>query len=230
MRNKFGNLFMILGAVFLCGALVLFLYNRQEARTAEQASVELLTMLVEELKEREEEQLVSSVNITVCGNEASRENVADLAPGIYPDELEIPDSLLTAEDPKMPEVVLDDQAYIGVLSLPALQLELPIMSEWSYAKLRIAPCRYYGSLQGDNLVLMAHNYTRHFGNISRLSEGEQVLFCDTEGNFTEYEVVAHDILDPYAVEEITAGDFDLTLFTCTYGGQSRVVVYCDRVD
>ena len=31
-----------------------------------------------------------------------------------------------------------------------------------------------------------------------------------------------------AVEEMTAGEYDLTLFTCTYGGQSRVTVRCDR--
>ena len=24
------------------------------------------------------------------------------------------------------------------------------------------------------------------------------------------------------------GDFDLTLFTCTYGGESRVTIYCDK--
>jgi sortase A len=41
-------------------------------------------------------------------------------------------------------------------------------------------------------------------------------------------LVAQDILDPYAVEEMTAGNYDLALFTCTYGGKSRVTVYCDR--
>ena len=29
---------------------------------------------------------------------------------------------------------------------------------------------------------------------------------------------------------MTAGDFDLTLFTCTYGGKSRVTLRCDRVE
>ena len=45
---------------------------------------------------------------------------------------------------------------------------------------------------------------------------------------TEYRVVVLDILSPDAIEEMTAGDFDLTLFTCTYGGQSRVTVYCNK--
>ena len=76
---------------------------------------------------------------------------------------------------------------------------------------------------------MAHNYASHFGGLSELSEGDNVFFTDMDGIVTMYEVVAQDILDPYAVEEMTSGEFDLTLFTCTYGGQSRVTVYCDRV-
>jgi sortase A len=75
---------------------------------------------------------------------------------------------------------------------------------------------------------MAHNYASHFGGLSKLSEGDSVIFTDMDGIVTAYEVVAQDVLAPNAVEEMTSGDFDLTLFTCTYGGKSRVTVYCDR--
>ena len=99
----------------------------------------------------------------------------------------------------------------------------------TYTRLRIAPCRYSGSVRGEDIVIMAHNYASHFGGLSKLSEGDNVIFTDTNGTPTVYEVVAMDVLAPYAVKEMTAGDFDLTLFTCTYAGQSRVTVYCDRV-
>jgi sortase A len=129
----------------------------------------------------------------------------------------------------MTEVEIDGHTYIGYLSIPKLELELPIMADWSYPKLQISPCRYTGSVRGEDLVLMAHNYASHFGGLSKLSEGDSVIFTDMDGIITAYEVVAQDVLDPYAVEEMTSGDFDLTLFTCTYGGKSRVTVYCDRV-
>ena len=48
------------------------------------------------------------------------------------------------------------------------------------------------------------------------------------GETTEYEVKAVEVLAPSAVEEITSGNYDLTLFTCTYGGRSRIAVNCDR--
>ena len=52
---------------------------------------------------------------------------------------------------------------------------------------------------------MAHNYDRHFGRIRNLRSGDRVTFTDMEGTTVEYEVVAHEILEPMAVEEMTAG-------------------------
>lgn len=74
----------------------------------------------------------------------------------------------------------------------------------------------------------SHNYPSHFGEISGLTEGDRLTFTDMDGEIREYEVVTKDIPDPEAVEEVISGDYDLTLFTCTYGGKSRVTVYCDR--
>jgi sortase A len=128
----------------------------------------------------------------------------------------------------MTEVEIDGYAYIGYLSIPNLGLELPVMSSWSYSQLRRAPCRYSGSVRGEDLVLMAHNYKNHFGRISRLNLNDSVSFTDMDGITTQYKVAALDILESTAVETMTAGEFDLTLFTCTYGGKSRVTVYCNK--
>ena len=147
-----------------------------------------------------------------------------------PKETVAEEAIQSAEDYTMTEVTIDGHSYIGYLTIPALNLELPIMADWDYDKLQIAPCRYSGTLKGGDLVLMAHNYEKHFGKLSKLSEGDSVIFTDMDGIVTQYEVIARDVLNPTAVEEMTAGDFDLTLFTCTYGGQSRVTVYCDRIN
>ena len=128
---------------------------------------------------------------------------------------------------EMATVEVEGEDYIGCLSIPALGLELPVMADWSYPRLKTAPCRYAGSTKTDDFVIMAHNYDRHFGRLSQLSEGDEVLFTDMEGVVTRYAVAALDILDPTAIGEMTAGDYDLTLFTCTYGGKSRVTLRCD---
>ena len=56
-----------------------------------------------------------------------------------------------------------------------------------------------------------------------------VAFTDMNGVVTRYQVVDMDELSPYAVAEMVSGEFDLTLFTCTYGGKKRVTVRCDRM-
>ena len=133
-------------------------------------------------------------------------------------------------DPTMTEAEIDGYMYIGYLSIPALGLELPVMSEWDYNRLNIAPCRYSGSTKTDDLVIAAHNFAQHFGGLSGLTGGEQVIFVDMDNVVSTYTVVAVEILAPTAVEEMTNGEYDLSLYTCTYGGRSRVTVRCDRTE
>lgn len=195
----------MLGTALLVAALSLFFYNQGQAAAAEQASMELMVQMAEQIRQRTEE---------LAASNGMAESTLETEPSASID---------------MTVVEIDGHGYIGYLSVPELELELPVMADWSYPKLKLAPCRYAGSVAGDDLVLMAHNYVRHFGGLSELDEGDRVVFTDMDGNVTDYAVVARDILEPTAVAEMTAGDFDLTLFTCTYGGQSRVTVYCDRV-
>ena len=48
-------------------------------------------------------------------------------------------------DKEMPTVKVGNYDCIGILSVPVLELELPVLTDWSYAKLKKAPCHYYGT-------------------------------------------------------------------------------------
>ena len=39
-----------------------------------------------------------------------------------------------------------------------------------------------------------------------------------------------EVLAPTDIEGMESGDWDLTMFTCTIGGKSRVTVRCDRLE
>jgi len=129
-------------------------------------------------------------------------------------------------DTPMTEVEIDGYNYIGYLSIPSLDLELPIMSDWDNARLKIAPCRYAGSTRKGAFVIAAHNYIKHFGLLSKLELGDIVYFVDMDGVNSTYEVVEVDALAATAVEEMVSDEFDLTLFTCTYGREKRITVRC----
>ncbi|MCD7757070.1 MAG: sortase [Clostridiales bacterium] len=131
----------------------------------------------------------------------------------------------------METIEIDGYEYIGTLTIPTLELELPIMEEWSYPGLKIAPGRYTGSIWTDDLVICGHNYTHHFGNLKYLEMGDGLSFTDVNGNVLQYQVEEVIILQPTDVEEMISqesGEWDLTLFTCTIGGQTRVTVRCSR--
>lgn len=140
-------------------------------------------------------------------------------------EVRYPDYVLDP-DMEMPTREIDGHDYIGTLDIPALALSLPVLSQWSYPNLKLAPCRYTGSAYRGDLIVAAHNYTRHFGNLKQLRVGDEVRFTDVDGNVFSYTVSELEQLAPTAVEEMQAGDWALTLFTCTLGGQYRVAVRC----
>ena len=199
MPKKAGIVIMIAGAVLILAALSLFLYNRQEDAQAGQAAESLLHDMQSLIDEKHE-------------TEGTTE----------------PEETTEPFDPEMTVVEIDGYGYIGYLSIPVLELELPVMSEWDYTRLKTAPCRHFGSTKTDDLVIAGHNYAKHFGPLSGLQAGDAVFFTDMDGQTHTYEVVLVDTLNPTAVDEVQNSGYDLVLYTCTYGGKTRVTVFCDR--
>ena len=166
----------------------------------------------------------------VLEQQQAQRSVEQLMPQIVQAINEMPQQPVhCAEVEEMPAVEIEGNGYIGFLGLPSLYLELPVMQDWSYAKLKISPCRYYGDQNADNLVIMAHNYKLHFGRLGELRVGDTVTFTDMTGATTVYKVAALDVLPDTAIEEMTDGKYSLTLFTCNYSRSNRVAVRCDRV-
>lgn len=206
MKQKIGKICMVLGALLILASLGLLAYNKWDAARADKAAQTALGELENTLTRTIEEK-----------------NKADdvvLQPELDPDQ-------------PMTEVELDGWNYIGYLSIPSIGLNLPVMSEWSYAGLKIAPGRYSGSTYADNMVVCAHNYAKHFSPIKWLAEGAEVYFTDMDGMRWSYEVSAVETIQPTQIEKMTektedSENWDLTLFTCTTGGSARCAVRCVR--
>ena len=144
----------------------------------------------------------------------------------------LPENGSTSDAPEfrpMPEIQVDGISYVGYLSIPALNLELPVISESTEQNLEIAPCRFFGTVYQKDFVIGGHRYRRHFRKLSTLGYGERLSFTDVEGNVYIYEVAECEVLEPNQAEYLCSGDWDLSLFTCTPGGMTRVVLRCLRV-
>ena len=205
-RKQEGLLLITIGLLLIAAALFLVSYNLYDELRAEQSARQAVTQLDAYLPA-----------------EAPSDSAGDQEPLVSDERTVIPDYVLSP-NMEMPVETINGIDFIGVLRIPALELELPVISEWNYPNLKTAPCRYSGSAYLNNLIICGHNYTSHFGTLKNLWEGDIATFTDMDGNVFTYKMVERETLNPTDIEGMESGNWDLTLFTCTVGGQSRVTI------
>lgn len=195
-----GAIFIMIGAILIVLCLILVLNNIIEDRMAKESAVQRLTLVEEAIEKRTGEAAEAS------------------------DEDDLPE-----EDYEMPVVFLDGYGYIGSLSLPSLDLELPVMDEWDETRLKLAPCRHNGSLETSDLVIAGHNYRSGFGRLKKINVGDEVLFTDMDGVVHSYTVEKIEILHETAVSEMFESGWDLSLYTCTNDRVRRLTIRCNEI-
>ena len=65
---------------------------------------------------------------------------------------------------------------------------------------------------------------------ARLQKIAQMKNADADGNIFSYEVAEIETVGGYDIEKMEAGDWDLTLFTCTNNGKARAAVRCREIE
>ena len=204
MNRKIGNTLILLGLLLLLGAGSLTAYNIWDGIRAERASQHII-----------QEMDIGQALVEALDRE--------------PDD-----------DPEMPVIEVEGYYYIGILEIPSLQLTLPVMDRWDYTRLKISPCVYSGSYKTDDLVICAHNYARHFSPVKRIDIGADVYLITVDCRVYHYQVTNRETLKPDLVENMientnntkdgtVTNEWDLTLFTCNTGGQTRCAVRCARI-
>lgn len=200
-KHRFGNICISVGMVLIFGAIGLGMWNLKENYRARMDSERILQEL--------------APIITQNGTEP-----------VHSEETE---ELVDLTDYEMPVKEINGERYIGVLVVPDLELEVPIQDGWDSGKLQVSPCRYSGEAITRNLVICAHNYSTHFGRLKELNKGADVHLVTMKGNVLNYKVELVETLMPTDVAAMKESPYDLTLFTCTIGGATRVTVRCQSV-
>lgn len=209
MRKRFGGFLIVVGLLLILSAVGLIGYNSWDNN---RVSKEMDSVL-EQIRD------FRDIN-NVTGDDFPTDTSSDTVIPYY----------MLDPDMEMPTVEINGYDYIGTLTIPVLDLELPVMDTWSYPQLKISPCRYSGTAYKKNFVIAAHNYNAHFGRLKDLRLGDQLTFTDIEGNVFNYDVCQIETLYPTEVEKMKSGGWDLTLFTCTVGGRTRVTIRCYLID
>lgn len=200
MKNKCSLVFIAIGTALILSALFLCIYNIIEDKKSGEKAEIMLNNLKSEM----------TVDVTEMPTN-------DFFEGFEEDD----------EETESPVKDVEGEQFIGYLTMPTVNLELAVMSDWSYEKLDISPCRYRGNAENKDLIIAAHNYSSHFRNIDGLNSGDIFYFTDVNGKVYEYQVISTEQINGTDIDAMvndTDESWDITMFTCTLDGRNRITV------
>ena len=203
MKNfsKSGVFFIIMGLCFLLAAIGLVIYNVNLSAGAAAANAQLTKALDAQLAARS----ASSADDPMLKR-------------------------LNGSSDNIPTKKINGYELVGSITIPVINIDLAVISQWSYPNLEVGPCRYDGT-PTNKLVILAHNFDTQFGRLKSLAVGDTVVFTSVTGEKYTYKVIRKETWSADQFKQILSGDdWDLTLFTCTYSGSSRVVIRCALAD
>ena len=131
-----------------------------------------------------------------------------------------------AQGGRMPMVQVDGNSYVGVLEFPRFDVRLPVLAAYTDDAAALAPGVYAGSVYGRTCVIAGSNAAAIFGDLTRFSTGDEVVFTDVNGQEFHYRVATFETFSNGEVADIAtpSDDWDLTLFSSSFSGQNQVVV------
>lgn len=130
----------------------------------------------------------------------------------------------TASDGKTYEI-------IAILYIPTLDIEYPVLSSTSTELLKVSLNKYWGPNPNKvgNLCIIGHNYNdeRFFGKLHNIEIGQFIQLTDMSGKTMQYKVYDTFTIDPNdtsCTSQLTNGETEITLITCTRDFKKRFIV------
>lgn len=119
----------------------------------------------------------------------------------------------------------------AILDYPKLGINYPVLSEESEDLLKVSLCKYWGPNPNKvgNYCIVGHNYLsgKMFGKLSSAEIGDEINLTDLNNNTVTYAVYNRYVVEPTDVSctsQLTNGQREITLITCTNYGKQRLVV------
>ena len=173
-------------------------------------------------------------------NMVNEQEMSDLVEQIKTIELEkIEDQSLPNEgsnieientEQNVTEIEVDGYKVLGLIRIPRIALEYPILSETTNKSMKKSITKFWGPDLNKigNLTLAGHN--NHdgtmFGKVKKLEIGDIIEIEDLYKNVVKYEVFNMYVTDPNdvsCVEPVNPDSREVTLITCTNGNKNRLI-------
>ena len=124
----------------------------------------------------------------------------------------------------------------AVLNIPSLGINYPVLSDTSEELVKISLNKFWGPSPNTvgNYCIVGHNYKnkKMFGKLADIKNGDIVELTDNSGKTIKYAVYNKYVVNPEDVactSQLTNGNKEVTLITCTNYGKQRLVVKAREV-
>ena len=221
-RKKFIYKIELFLSVFLiCLLFSYYIYAEYDRSKSEQVSQQILAQLKYQtdttVKKSEDD-----VIVVFLSNEEEKEHEED----------RIPEDNTTANNSSVYQAK-DGTEYTteAILKIPSIKIEYPVLSKTSPELLFVSLNKYWGPQPNEigNYCIVGHYYEsgKMFGYLHKLKNGDTAELTDLSGRTINYQVYDKYIVEPTdtsCTSQLTNGNKELTLITCTNHGKQRLVV------
>ena len=120
---------------------------------------------------------------------------------------------------------------VGIIKIPKIDLEYPILETTSKETLNLSITKFWGNKINEigNVSLAGHNKLNGtmFGKTKKLELGDIIELTDIQNVTLKYKVFKMYVIDPNDISCILPeqeGTREITLITCTNGNKNRLIV------
>ena len=222
-KKKMFKFEFVLSVFLLCVLSSYAIYAEYDRNKSEQVSKEILAGIT---FEPEVEIIEEEVTVVILNAIPEEEEIVA--------ETQTIQTEVVVEVPQEQRSVSNDgtEYYsIGVINIPSINVNYPILSTYSDSLLKIAPCKFHGPNpnQVGNLCIAGHNYrnSKFFSKVPKLENGDIIEITDLSGNTVTYAVYDKFIVNPDQLEctsQLTGGRREITLITCTDDNKQRHII------
>ena len=145
---------------------------------------------------------------------------------------------LEKQDTSIEEIdaTLGEYKVIGIIKIPKIDLEYPILEKTNFESLNISVTKFWGNEINEigNVTIAGHNTLAGamFGKIKRLTEGDIIELTDKQNITLKYKVFETSVIDPNDISiilPVEEGTREVTLITCENGQTNRRIVKAREV-
>ena len=224
-KKKFYKLEFVISLFLLCTLFSYYIYAEYDRNKSEGVSKEILGAI----------NIKDNTTVAKKKNEVTIVYLNNTDPGVETETQVVEEEVIPELEAQVRQNIFThngvDYETVGIINIPKIDVNYPILANESEELLKVAPCKYWGPEvnQVGNLCIVGHNYrnNKFFSKVPTLENGDTIEITDLSGKVVTYVVYDKYNVDPRdtsCTTQKTKGKTEITLITCTNDSSARVVV------